>query len=82
MRCQVLTEDGRLLTEGLCGIRRDGRIELVADAPSGALRQTRDPLVLATGSSRYAVRVEGMHGSRNESLTGPIEVYHLVPTAA
>jgi hypothetical protein len=80
MHCRILTQDGRYVTEGLCGVRRDGGIELVTSTPSGALREDQGPLVLATGSSRYPVRVEGMHGSREESQTGTIAVYHLAAT--
>ena len=80
MHCRISTQDGRYVTEGLCGIRRDGRIELVTSTLSGALRKEQGPLVLATGSSRYPVRVEGMHSSRDESQTGPVAVYHLAAT--
>ena len=79
MHCRILAQDGRLITEGLCGVRRDGRIELVAGSSGNTLRQERGPLVLATGTSRYPVRVEAMHGSRDEARTGPMAVYHLAP---
>lgn len=77
MRCRILAQDGRVVTEGQCGVRRDGRIELVADNQSAALREEHGPLLLATSSSRYLVRVEGMHGSQDEASTGKVAVYHL-----
>ncbi len=79
MRCGLYNQNGRLITEGPCGLRRDGAIEMLAEEPSQAVSKGDGPLTLVEGPRRYEVRVDDVHGVRDQALIGPVEVYHLVP---
>ncbi len=79
MRCGLYASDGTLLSEGSYGLRRDGAIEMVVEDSAHVVSQGDGPLIFAEGPRRFAVRVEAVHGARDPSLVGPVEMYHLVP---
>lgn len=79
MRCNLYSRDGRLVSEGSCGLRRDGAIEMVAERSTEPLKEGDGPLVLVEGPRRYEVRVDEVHGLRGAAAAVPIEVYHLAP---
>ena len=79
MRCGLYSRDGQLISEGPCGLRRDGAIEMLAQDPSGPVHKGDGPLTLVEGPRRYEVHVDDVHGYRDQSLAGPVEIYHLVP---
>ena len=79
MRCNLYSKDGRLVSEGPCGLRRDGAIEMVAERANEPLKEGDGPLVLVEGPRRYEVRVDEVHGLRGGAADMPVEVYHLAP---
>jgi hypothetical protein len=79
MRCRVYSREGQLISEGMYGLRRDGSIEMVPDRTYRRLHKGDGPLVMVEGRREYQVRVDDVHGSRDERRTGPLEIYHLAP---
>lgn len=79
MRCGLYDENGALVGEGPCGVRRDGAIEMVAQRGADTLRKGDGPLTLVEGPRAYAVRVEDVHGMRQALPDASVVVYHLSP---
>ena len=82
MRCRVYSRDGQLVAEGMYGLRRDGSIEMIAERGYRHLHKGDGPLVMVEAPRQYQVRVDDVHGSRDERRTGPLEIYHLAPVGA
>jgi len=81
MLCRIYSAAGELVTEGACGLRRDGDLELVPLRARRPLRAGEGPLLVVEGPRRYPVRVSAVHGPRDAMRTAPTPTYHLTPLA-
>lgn len=79
MRCYLYSNDGRLLREGLGGLRRDGAIVMAAERRREPVHAGGTSLVLVEGGRRFAVLIEAVHDPHDAALAERYEVYRLTP---
>jgi hypothetical protein len=79
MRCQISTAAGQVVMDGVCGVRRDGGLELVPIRATRPLRPEDGPVLVTTGSQHYPARVTAIHHTDSDAHGDLSAVYHLTP---
>jgi|RhiMethySRZTD1v2_1073278.scaffolds.fasta_scaffold1611090_1 hypothetical protein len=77
MRCQIATAAGQVVLDGVCGVRRDGDLEVVPVRATRPLRSGEGPLLVTTGSQQYPAQVIAVHHTDRDPSGNGADVYHL-----